>query len=90
MTDITQEKINCNDCEVNFLQSGSHEGIPVILLHGMKFQAATWQELGTLERISNEGFRAIAIDMPGFGNSPACSVEQDLILKTFINYLKIP
>ena len=87
MIDINKEKMIYNDCDIHFLQSGNQEGIPVILLHGMKFQAATWEELGTLERLSEEGFRAIAVDMPGFGKSPACSVEQDTILKTFINNL---
>ena len=87
MTDITQEKLICNDCEVHFLQSGNKDSIPVVLLHGMKFQASTWKELGTLDHLSNEGFQALAVDMPGFGKSPACSVEQDTILKTFLTNL---
>jgi len=81
MSGIKQEKTICNDCEIHFLRSGSTQNIPVVLLHGMKFKAATWEELGTLKRIADAGFQAIAVDIPGFGNSPACSVEQTTVLQ---------
>ena len=50
----------------------------------MKFQAATWQELGTLKKLAEAGFHAVAVDMPGFGKSPSCSMEQDALLEQFI------
>jgi abhydrolase domain-containing protein 14 len=53
------------------IQTGPSDGIPVLLLHGARFDSATWQELGTLERLAKEGFRAVALDLPGFGRSPA-------------------
>ena len=84
MSNIKKEKIVCDSCEIHFLKSGKPEDIPVVLLHGMKFQATTWHELGTLEKITDAGFQAIAPDMPGFGHSPTCSVEQDHILETFL------
>lgn len=87
MTDITSKKINCNSCDIHFLSAGNEDDIPVIFLHGMKFQAATWQELGTLKCIADAGFHAIALDMPGFGRSPACSVEQDSVLQSFFQEL---
>lgn len=87
MTEIRSEIINCNACDIHFLRAGKPEGIPVVLLHGMKFQATTWEELGTLNQIADAGFQAIALDMPGFGNSPACSTEQDTVLETFLKEL---
>lgn len=87
MIEIKTNKISCNSCDIHFLSAGNEDNIPVVLLHGMKFQAATWQELGTLERLAESGFHAIALDMPGFGHSPACSTEQDDVLKTFLHEL---
>ncbi|XP_020854579.1 protein ABHD14A [Phascolarctos cinereus] len=52
--------------------------IEVVLLHGKAFTSHIWQQLGTLEKLSRRGYRAIALDLPGFGNSfpsPAASTE---------------
>ena len=87
MTEITSHTITSNTCSLHYLSSGNPEAATVILLHGMKFQAATWQELGTLERIVDAGYHAVAVDMPGFGSSPPCSVDQDSVLKAFIDEL---
>ena len=84
MIEITTNKCTSGSCEIHFLSAGNPDNTSVILLHGMKFQAATWQELGTLEHIAEAGFHAIAIDMPGFGLSPACSAKQDKVLETFL------
>ena len=43
----------------------------VLLLHGARFEAETWRELGTLELLVRAGWRAVAVDLPGFGSSPA-------------------
>lgn len=84
MTEISSEKIKCDACEIHYLKTGASGSASVILLHGMKFQATTWQELGTLEIIAEAGFQAIALDMPGFGKSPACSSKQDSVLASFL------
>lgn len=87
MNEITSAKITCNSCEVSYLSCGRQEKPAVVLLHGMKFQAATWQELGTLDEIAGAGFRPLAVDMPGFGRSPACSSDQDSVLLSFCEQL---
>ena len=84
MVEITTNRSTAGSCEIHFISAGSPDDTTVVLLHGMKFQAATWKELGTLEHIAKAGFHAIAMDMPGFGLSPTCSAEQDKILDTFL------
>ncbi|CAN7988226.1 unnamed protein product [Ixodes hexagonus] len=49
--------------------------VSVLLLHGQAFKSETWQTLGTLGVLSRLGYRAVAVDMPGFGNSPQGKIE---------------
>lgn len=36
----------------------------VLLLHGAKYSAQTWQNLGTLAVLADAGFRVAAVDLP--------------------------
>ena len=81
MTVISEQQIDCGDHPVHTLQTGPDSGPLVLLLHGMKFKAATWQETGTLLKLADAGYRTVAIDMPGFGRSPSADIKPAEVLK---------
>lgn len=43
--------------------------MPLILLHGARFNADTWVRTGTLEVLTRERYSAYAVDLPSFGKS---------------------
>ncbi len=90
MVDSIERSIMANGCEIHYLEAGPSGGRVVVLLHGMKFRAQTWQELGTLKVLAETGRRVIALDLlPGFGASPACSGKTIDILAAFFDKLNL-
>jgi abhydrolase domain-containing protein 14 len=81
---MTSQNIDLDGCSIHALEGGNLAGTSVLLLHGMKFQAATWQELGTLDLLAGLGLHVLAIDMPGFGQSPAGGCEPVEVLHRLI------
>lgn len=84
MAEIISRNVRVGECEVWSLQTKNSQGQDILLLHGAKFQAATWKELKTLDRLDDAGYRPHAIDLPGFGKSPRCAVAHETVLQWFI------
>ncbi|XP_071611850.1 protein ABHD14A isoform X2 [Heliangelus exortis] len=62
--------------------------LDVLFLHGQAFTSKTWEALGTLALLAGEGYRAVAIDLPGYGNSPPSEIvskAQDRV--AFLDYV---
>ncbi len=72
---------------IHFLTAGKNDGKSVLLLHGARFSSATWQELGTLEFLAQNGLYAVALDLPGFGKSEETSAERETYLKELMPVL---
>lgn len=89
MTLLTAKDIDLDGCLVHCLEGGDPTGRPVILLHGMKFQARTWQELGTLDLLAAAGLHVLALDLPGFGLSPANDLAPVSVLDRLISTLAL-
>ncbi|MHB8897276.1 MAG: alpha/beta fold hydrolase [Thermoguttaceae bacterium] len=66
---VVSKSIVVQSQNVHYLQSGSHCPRTVLLLHGASFKAETWRQIGTLDILPKEGYQAVAVDMPGFGDS---------------------
>ena len=54
---------------VRAVETGPPDGPPVLCIHGVGGWAGNWRE--TLAALSAAGYRAVAIDLPGFGESEA-------------------
>ena len=67
--------------------AGPKTGAPVLLLHGAAFDSGTWESLGTLSVLGGAGFRAVAVDLPGFGRSKGAQADAEHFLEKLMPVL---
>lgn len=70
----TSRRIRTRDWNLQYYEAG--QGHPVILLHGSGPGATGWSNFsGNIAALAQQ-FRVLAVDMPGWGLSDACTVER--------------
>ena len=84
MLTITEKEIRLEKGTVHCLTGGNRGMRDILLLHGMKFNTETWRDLRTLHELGEAGFHAVALDLPGFGKSPATEMDNVSVLRAFI------
>lgn len=75
-----------------FFHEAGEQGRPVVLLlHGAAFSSQTWEDIKTLQRLADEGFKVYAVDIPGGGKSKSepSSVERSKLLSALVQELSI-
>jgi abhydrolase domain-containing protein 14 len=70
-------KVNGIDTFYREVEGRAKYDATVLLLHGAAFSSKTWADLHTLSILGNAGFRVVAVDLPGFGNSARRSSRLD-------------
>jgi pimeloyl-ACP methyl ester carboxylesterase len=85
---ITPQQVEASGATVYYLSAGPADAArSLLLLHGASYHSGTWQQLGTIELVAREGFRVIAVDLPGYGKSPSANVDADSFLYELIPLL---
>ena len=87
--DVASNWTDVASAKVHYLEAGPAEGLPVVLLHGAAFRAETWRETGTLAALADAGYRAVAVDLPGFGESPNAEVDYGTWLGQLLDQLDL-
>lgn len=87
--EIESKWTEVDSIKVHYLESGPPTGLPVLLLHGGRYQAETWRETGTLKALSAEGYHVLAVDLPGFGKTPKTQTKPDTWLGKLIDALHL-
>jgi pimeloyl-ACP methyl ester carboxylesterase len=84
-TAITSKFTPIQQGRIHYLEAGPADAPPVLLLHGASFSAQTWRELGTLALLAEHGYRAVAVDLPGFGQSErVLSQPEDFLIDLLV------
>ncbi|XP_053381475.1 putative protein-lysine deacylase ABHD14B isoform X2 [Mercenaria mercenaria] len=92
---VTDLKVKVGDKEltVAYRETNCEEAkLDVLFLHGMAFKSETWASdpVWTLQLLfKTGGFRAVAIDLPGYGDSPQADVDKALFIQAVIDTLKL-
>ncbi|XP_038005266.1 protein ABHD14B isoform X1 [Motacilla alba alba] len=69
---ITESTVTVQGQTLFYRQADPAQAAPkltVLLLHGIRFSSETWLQVGTLATLAENGYRAVAIDLPGLGRS---------------------
>lgn len=71
MMDVTinSKQVKIQGASIHYLEAGETTTPSVLFLHGASFSAQTWKEIGSLKLLAEKGYRAVAIDLPGYGSS---------------------
>lgn len=54
---------------ISKLGGGQSDALNVLFLHSGRFTSQNWANSGTLDLVADQGYRAVAIDLPGKGSS---------------------
>lgn len=80
MATISEERIEVGGFSSRALEAGPAEaptGPPLLFLHGFSDSADCWRRL--LEQLADRGRRAVAVDMPGFGQAARLDREAPIL-----------
>ncbi len=87
---MTQSKtVTIQGGRIHYLETGPPDSAAILFLHGANFNAQTWEKLGTLALLADKQYRAVAVDLPGFGQSEQVSTRPQEFLLELLDSLNL-
>jgi abhydrolase domain-containing protein 14 len=86
---VAKKEVRVRGQAIAYREAGSASGPCVLLLHGAAFSSKTWEELGTIALLARKGYRVIAVDLPGFGDSAAARADPERFLADLMHALAL-
>lgn len=80
-------EVSLSGKRLHLIGAGDPDAATVLLLHGARFSVETWRELGTLELLARQGYRALALDLPGYGSSEVSELPPSKVLSSLLPLL---
>jgi len=71
----------------NVVKDGEQPTQSVLFLHGMKFSSKNWLDIKSVHHVAQWGYRAVAVDLPGYGKSKAGALEPGSNHGQFLEHL---
>ena len=88
--EIQSKTIEVQETTIHFLEGGEvDQAKSVLLLHGASFKAQTWLDLGTMSLLTAQGYRTVAVDLPGFGQSESLGGNGEHFLADLLTALAL-
>ncbi|MEQ8996324.1 MAG: alpha/beta hydrolase [Coleofasciculus sp. B1-GNL1-01] len=87
---IQSQSLPIQGATIHYREAGNPTAPSVLFLHGASFSSQTWQDIGSLKLLAENGYRAVAIDLPGYGQSQEISGSPEAFLREFIVQLNLP
>jgi len=81
--------VDVGGSRVHYLEAGPSAGIDLLLLHGGRFDSSTWKKLGTIQLLASRGYRVLALDLPGYGDSPKSALSREDFLPALLKSLDL-
>jgi abhydrolase domain-containing protein 14 len=86
---VVSKFVTIQTARIHYLEAGLPDSPGVLFLHGASFSAQTWQELDTLTFLAQQSYRAVAVDLPGFGQSEQLSAQPEDFLIALMGQLDL-
>ena len=87
--EIKAHQLLIQGANIYYLAAGKSEEKTILFLHGASFSSQTWLELGSIELLAQQGYRVIAVDLPGYGKSEKITGDRANFLLTFFQELNL-
>lgn len=86
---VHERDVDVGGSRIHYLEAGPSSGAALLLLHGGRFDSSTWKKLGSIQLLASRGYRVLALDLPGYGDSPKSALSREDFLPALLKFLDL-